>query len=279
MNHINIGTTLQDISQHIDNHLHNIKYNVLSMSSAQNNISHIYFEDGVKALLTNEVDIFVLPLEDVSIHIKDYGVIIGALSQRKHLGSYLFIKDESVDLNEDLKVAAQSKIAVKSNLEKEQLEAINPKIQAILTDIKRIDFKKFAEQSQYDGLIMSKMMAIDLDIQIKNSLKVDLNPREFIPQPGSGVIAYLVHPESIKLREVLRNIHCKDSSDVTNIERKSWQLASKNGMKEFGAYCYKDIRNYYHLSVCQADGTLQKRKISLSTSNGLDELAISSFQN
>lgn len=276
MNQIKIGTLINNHTQYIDIQSNNKTYEDITFCNLSNHQGESNFIKAVRAVLNKEVSVAMMPLVDVPLDVKAHGVIIGAVTQRQQPGYSLLLKNKAVDVTADLKAAVNSKIIVQSMLEKMQLESLNPSVQVTIVDKDTVDTSNFLNQNQYDGVVLPTRIidACDTDI-----VKVDLHPREFIPKPGSGVIAFLVHPESIEFREFLKSIHHKETAELTNIERKSWQLAVKNDIQVFGAYCYKDGRNFFHISVCKADTALQMRNISLSTSAGLDDLAISSLIN
>ena len=279
MNQIKIGTFIRQPSQYIDIQSNHPNYDIVNYINLSNYKGVSNFIKGVQAVLSNEVNVAMLPLVDVPLHVKEHGVIIGALSQRSQPGYSLILKTNAVDITADLKIAADSKIAVPSILEKKQLISLNQWVQVTIEDLETYNTSNFLSQHQYDGLVLPIMLANEYDFNHADIIKIDLHPKEFIPKPGSGVMAFLVHPESFELRDFLKNIHHKETGELTNIERRSWLLAEKNNLNEFGAYCNKDSRNFFHISVCEANTDLRMRNLSLSTSSGLDELAISSLKN
>src|SRR5699024_6793517 len=74
-----------------------------------------------------------------------------------------------------------------------------------------------------DGLILSKANMDFLEINISDFEHLVLNPREFIPAPGQGVIAYQTRAEDRELRENLARWTNRKLVRIINVERKIFQ--------------------------------------------------------
>ncbi|MEY3051574.1 MAG: porphobilinogen deaminase [Bacteroidota bacterium] len=71
------------------------------------------------------------------------------------------------------------------------------------------------------------------------------HPRELIPLPGQGVLAWLCRPRDLPVRTLLASVHRPAVARVTNVERRvSLLLASPDGST--CAYCIQDGEGHYH---------------------------------
>ncbi|MBK8626877.1 MAG: hypothetical protein IPN86_15320 [Saprospiraceae bacterium] len=225
------------------------------------------------ALINQNVSVIVYPLSKVPINKTDE-IVIAGLSERTLPGECVIIHKDVLDLNADLKLQPASKILVSDLYQKQQLSKLRPDLNIIMGIDNMEEWLIKLENKLIDGIVISQLRANILSSILTEYEIVRLHPLEMIPQPGSGVFAYLVHAENMAIRKACQTIHQKATADVTNVERKVQQLSGPTATQ---AYCYKDKVGYYHLIVGRSNDHYQTVRLSQSTSAGLADKIIQSF--
>ena len=92
---------------------------------------------------------------------------------------------------------------------------------------------------------------------------MSISPKEFVPEAGRGVAAFLTAEDDKTTRRLLKPLHHPAVSAVTNIERQVKRLFEDENI---GAYCLKDENNNYHLwAVALVSGKVRRTRLSQST--------------
>lgn len=225
-------------------------------------------------LSENEVDIVIVPLEEFPVVYDKESITIAGLSERKSPGYSLLIKEDSVDKVADFRLKNGSKILANNSLVAAQLTSINPTLHVIQSGKGHNDsFQQFID-CEADAMVVSQLDSIEISKEFNHLHLVHLHPREIIPQAGSGVIAWVTHSENIELKRLLNKIHNKETALATNIERTALKLSSEQGINDICAYCYTDLKHFYHLIIAMKTQELVKQTFSQSTSANLAQLAI-----
>jgi porphobilinogen deaminase len=189
------------------------------------------------------------------------GIVITALSERRNAGTILYIHPDAVGTGGGLSLKTGVKIRVNTLLEQVQLSAFDPDWKIVL----RGDADAFLATDDYVNLLKTNGFE-----------SFYLNPKEFIPVAGQGVIAYLTRKEDIPTRKILQQIHHPNVSACTNVERTVKNLFLKKGINgNIGAYCERDAQANFHLWVCDPQGKIVR--ISQNTHFGLAEAALNLF--
>ena len=103
---------------------------------------------------------------------------------------------------------------------------------------------------------------------------IKLNPKEFVPAPAQGVLAYQTKDTAIETRRVLKKIHDPNVALVTNIERRVLNLMDGGCHIPLGVYCERDDNGNYHVWGAMADNwdaPLRRVQLSSNTSHRLAE--------
>jgi len=103
-----------------------------------------------------------------------------------------------------------------------------------------------------------------------------LHPREFPPAAGSGIWAWLTHPDALPLRRALKILHHPETARVSNVERALARRFHQAGIDLAGIHAQTDQQGLIHLWMAWSDpgdGQLQRAGISSATHLGLEDLA------
>jgi len=236
----------------------------ISTFKTENDLPYSLLSSAIK---NNEIDIALVNLYEVPVF-KDKDIIIAGLSERVDPGESLVVRSKYVDKNADFRLGASTRISVADTRQLKQLAMVRPDLYFTenYKDLRDLPF--ILNSSLADAAIVQNQETDMILKYISGFEIIKLNPKEFIPQPGSGATAYLTHSENIEIRRIIKSIHCKDTANVTNNERRLKQLAGENTL---GAYCYKDAGGYFHMLAFKSDEHAQTVRYSQSTSAGLAE--------
>ncbi len=213
----------------------------------------------------NELDLLVLPLSEVPIE-KPEGVVITALLERAKAGESLLVKKEKWTDGKLLKLSDGASVAVKTEMQKAQLLHFRPDL--------NISFRKISDAAaEADAFIAPTAFAEYFDENLSRTgfgshQSIPLQPEEFIPTPGAGVLALICKKENLPQRRLLKQIHHSKTAAATNIER----AIQREKDYPVAVYCTRDQANHYHLWAASfREGQLYQFKISSGTSVGLVE--------
>lgn len=99
-----------------------------------------------------------------------------------------------------------------------------------------------------------------------------LHPREFIPPPGAGVLAFLALKADLPTRRYLRHrLHHPEISALTNLERLTARLLGGNPGVDCCVYAEKDPSGHYH-AWAWFQG--RRARVSSSTTHQLSETLV-----
>ena len=129
--------------------------------------------------------------------------------------------------------------------------------------------QKLAE-GQYDGIILAKAGLDRLDLDLTNFDLVRFNPKEFVPAPAQGVMAYQTHEENIDIRNLFSQIHHAQTGLCTNVERTVLKMMEGGCQMPLGVYCELDqLGNYHAFAAYGQEDNIISAQASFSTHIGL----------
>ncbi len=234
-----------------------------------------------EALLREEVDIAVHSMKDLPTTM-DEQLTIAGVSERADPADWLIIGPDAIDLNDKLSLKKKAFVGTSSNRRKAQICHIRDDLQTV--DIRgnvttRLDK---LQRGQIDALVLAAAGPTRLALDLSAFKVVKLHPREFVPAPAQGVMAYQIKSTRNRLREILKPIHHEDVAIVTTVERKILKILDGGCHLPLGAFCETDPLGYYHVWVAYATSLTHPIKhvnLSLSTVDGLAESIIDQLQN
>jgi len=226
------------------------------------------------ALLRGDIDLAVHSMKDLPTSPPD-GLVITAVSYRDNPADWLLLRPESVDTSQVFKLKQGAVVGTSANRRKAQLLDFRPDVQ--LKDIRgnvptRLDKLRSGD---FDAIFLAAAGVSRLELDISDLVLVELNPREFVPAPAQGVLAWQTNRGDTATRMILRQLHRPDISACTNVERKVLQLMSGGCQLPLGVHCERDTTGNYHaFAACEIEGTLRRARVSSSTNAGVAEQLI-----
>ena len=224
-------------------------------------------------LIAKKIDVAVHSLKDLPTQ-SPQGLVIAGLSERQDPADLLIIDKAAVDMANDLRLK-QGAIVGTSSVRRQSIAkdlASHITIKELRGNVPtRIEKLK---SGSYDAIILASAGVNRLEIDLSDFRVIRLNPKEFIPAPGQGVIGYQVREDDIEMRKILSEIHNKSTAQMTNVERKVLNLMDGGCHIPLGVYTEVDEQGFYHVwvSYAQSKDTKPVRiNISQSTSHGLAE--------
>lgn len=224
------------------------------------------------ALLQGDIHLAVHSMKDLPTHPPE-GLCITAVSYRANPADTLVIRKECVaDIL--LKVKEGGIVGTSSARRKSQVLGFRPDVQ--IKDIRGnvpTRLRKL-EEGQFDAILLAAAGLERLGMNLSAFEVLELNPREFVPAPAQGVLAFQTQVADTQTRKVLRGIHQSAVSARTNVERKVLNLLDGGCQMPLGVYCEQDALGHYHVWAAKADSwdsPPRRVRYSSATSHGLAE--------
>lgn len=231
------------------------------------------------ALLHEEVDLAVHSMKDLPTTSPE-GLAVTGVSYREDPADWLLVRQDAAVPERVFALPPQARVGTSSARRKAQMRDFCPDIE--LLDIRgnvptRIEKLKSGD---FDAILLAAAGLSRLQLDLSGLHIVKFSPKEFVPAPAQGVLAYQVRENDLELRRALRPIHHPQVSARTNVERKVLQLMEGGCHLPLGVYCETDADGNYHVWAAMADewnAPVRKTRISSSTSNGLPEQVVASL--
>jgi hydroxymethylbilane synthase len=129
----------------------------------------------------------------------------------------------------------------------------------------------------FDAILLAAAGLSRLELDLSDLHLVKFNPREFVPAPAQGVLAWQTAKEEVEIRRILKSLHHPEVSAVTNVERKVLQLMEGGCHMPLGVYCERDVQGNYHVWAAVAErwnAPVIRVSLSSSTSFKLAEQVV-----
>lgn len=232
------------------------------------------------ALLRGDVDLAVHSMKDLPTqHHPD--LAITAVSYRDDPADWLLIRPEAVTPGLVFSMKEEAVVGTSSARRKAQLRDFRPDVQ--LRDIRgnvptRIEKLR---RGDFDAILLAAAGLSRLGLDLSEFEVIRMNPREFVPAPAQGVLAFQTLRADTDTRRLLRAIHHADVSACTNVERKVLQLFGGGCHMPLGVYCQRDPQGNFHAWAAQAerwDGPLRRARLSSSTSYQMAERLVEALK-
>lgn len=221
------------------------------------------------ALSRGEIDVAVHSLQDLST-VQPTGLVITAVSQRDNAADCLLIRREAFAGREIFKLKKEAVVAASGLQRNAQLLDIRPDIQFKQFPGDASDQLEILLSGESDAIFTSISVLHRLNISLPELEIVELNPREFMPAPAQGVIAWQCNVDDLATRRIFKNLHHPEVSACTSVERRVLQILGE--ACPLGVYCERDaVGNYHSFAACEIDGELRRAQLSSSTNFGVAE--------
>ena len=219
------------------------------------------------ALLKKEVDLAVHSMKDLPTA-KVEGLVVAAVSARENPADWLIIKKSSCQINNTLSLPENAKVGTSSARRKAMLLDLCPSASThdlrgnVPTRLRKL------QDGDLDAILLAAAGLIRLELNLSEFEVVKLHPKEFIPAPAQGVVAYQVREDDLDLRRKLKEIHHPEVAECTNVERKVLNLLEGGCHMPLGVFCEKDEMGNFHAIAGYAatwDSPIIRKRLSYST--------------
>lgn len=222
------------------------------------------------ALLRGDVDMAVHSMKDMPTTQPD-GLVLGAVSYREDPADWLLIRKSEATEDQLFKLKKEAVVGTSSARRKAQLLDYRSDVQ--LQDIRgnvptRLEKLR---RGEFDAILLAGAGLGRLGLDLSDFEVVKFNPREFVPAPAQGVLAFQCCAEDFGVRRLLQKIHHPEIAARTNVERKVLKLIGGGCHMPLGVYCERDASGNYHAWAALADAWDQPvRRFQLSQSTNLN---------
>ncbi len=224
-----------------------------------------------EALLHKRIDLAVHSMKDLPTeHHPD--LALAGVSQRANPADWLIIHPRTVDKTQLFGLKKGALVGTSSARRKAQMRHFRPDVS--FRDIRGNVPTRLhkLEEGQVDALLLAAAGFERLALDLSAWQVHPLHPREFIPAPAQGVLAYQVRRSDLALRRVLLALHHEATARTVQVERQVLQLTGGGCHAPLGAYCERDANGHYHLFGAWAeawDQPVHFAYLSSSTTHGL----------
>ena len=230
------------------------------------------------ALLRGEIDLAVHSMKDLPTS-QPEGLVITAVSYRDNPADLLILLPETLEQGQIFRLKQGAVVGTSAARRKAQLLDYRPDV--VLRDIRgnvptRLDKLR---QGQFDAIFLAAAGVNRLGLDLSGLECIELHPREFVPAPAQGVLAWQTNRSDTATRLLLRRLHHAAISAVTNVERRTLQLLDGGCQLPLGVYCEQDATGYFHaFAACTIDGHMRRVRLSSSTNVGIAEQLVAELR-
>lgn len=137
-------------------------------------------------------------------------------------------------------------------------------------------------RGEFDAILLAAAGIQRLELDLSDLQVLPFSPREFIPAPAQGVLAFQTRTDDMDMRRLLLQLHHAPTAECTNVERKVLQLLEGGCHLPLGVYCERDAHGFFHVWAALADSweqPLHRVRQSSSTHFQLAETIFEALQN
>ncbi len=232
------------------------------------------------ALINDRVNLAVHSMKDLPTTSPE-GLVITAVSYRENPADWMLIRKEGQEAGKLFQLKQNAIVGTSSARRKAQLLDFRPDIQ--IKDIRgnvptRINKLRSGD---FDAIMLAAAGVSRLELDLSEFHIVKFNPKEFVPAPAQGVLAFQTKENDLPTRRVLKQIHNQGVAEITNIERQVLRLLDGGCQLPLGVYCEKDAQGNYHIWAASAeawDAPVKRVNMSSSTSFELAERVVAELR-
>ncbi len=202
-------------------------------------------------LLEGKVDLAVHSMKDLTTT-SPPGLVIAGVSYREDPSDALLIRTDRIDTHLDFHLSKNAKVGTSSMRRKAQLKDFRPDIETV--DIRgnvQTRLRKLFDED-LDAIMLASAGLDRVKPELKGITVKRLHPKEFVPAPAQGVLAYQTLETNKELRRIIKKMHNSDIADKTNIERGVLKKMEGGCLIPLGVYCEKDANHNYHVWAAYA---------------------------
>ncbi len=187
-------------------------------------------------LLAKTIDLAVHSHKDLPTESPD-GLLIAGVSKREDPADMMIINDEATDDKLKFNLKKNAVVGTSSARRKSQLLAFRPDLQVkdlrgnVPTRVGKL------KTGGYDAILLATAGIERLEIDLDDFTVEKLDPREFVPAPAQGVLAWQVREDDDELMGMIDEISDLDVLIKINIERQLLNMFDGGCHLPLGAYC------------------------------------------
>lgn len=228
------------------------------------------------ALLRGDIDLAVHSMKDLPTTAPE-GLVISGVSYRANPADWMIVRKDAVDKSQSIPLKANAIVGTSSARRKAQILDFRPDVQIrdirgnVPTRIRKLD------EQDFDAIILAAAGLERLALDLSNYEVIQFNPKEFVPAPAQGVVAFQTLRNDVATRRMVQKIHQKSVARATNVERKVLKLLDGGCQMPVGVYCENDALGNYHIWAALADSwdsPIRRVKFSSSTHFHLAEKVV-----
>lgn len=192
-----------------------------------------------EALLKKEIDLAVHSHKDLPTDNPE-GLIIAGVSEREDPSDLLLIRKESVDEKQKFSLKQNAVFGTSSARRKAQFLSFRGDVEIkelrgnVPTRVKKL------QEGQYDAILLAKAGIERLHLDLGDLHVEKLNPKEFIPAPAQGVLAWQIRENDTELENIIAKINNEEVQSLIAVERRVLNLFDGGCQLPLGAYCEMD---------------------------------------
>jgi hydroxymethylbilane synthase len=203
-----------------------------------------------EALLNNSVHLAVHSHKDLETTPPE-ALAIAAVSYRENPADVLLIRKEAVEPTQKFSLKKNAVVGTSSARRKNQLLFFREDIS--LNDLRGnvpTRIQKLRD-GNYDAIMLAKAGVDRLQIDLSEFHVEELSPKEFIPAPAQGVLAYQIRENDTTTQQIIVQLNHSDVAECIAVERTILNKLDGGCQLPLGAYCEK-IKNEFHVWVSAA---------------------------
>jgi hydroxymethylbilane synthase len=233
-----------------------------------------------EALIREEIDVAVHSMKDLPTASPD-GLSITAVSYRENPADWMVIRKDSLVDKQLFGLKKGGIVGTSSARRKAQLLHYRPDVQIqdirgnVPTRLRKLD------EGQFDAIMLAAAGLTRLELALDQYKVIRFNPKEFVPAPAQGVLAWQVRTIDKATRRIFKLLHDKSVAAVTNVERKVLQLLEGGCQMPVGVYCEQDDQSNFHIWAAKADSwnaPLKQVHLSQNTHSQLAERVVEALK-
>ena len=198
------------------------------------------------ALLDKRIDLAVHSFKDMPSQNPE-GLVVACVSEREDPADLLIVKKDSYKPDRGEIPLSENAVVGTSAVRRET------QIKAIRNDLNIKDLRgnvptrlRKLSEGLYDAIFLASAGVKRLNIDLSDFEVVRLNPTQFVPSPGQGVLAVQMRIDDPGIEPIKSIIHNQNSYIATSIERGVMARFGGGCGLPLGAYAYSD-KGFWHV--------------------------------
>ena len=225
-----------------------------------------------EALLAGGIQVAVHSMKDLPTTMPA-GLVLAGVSPRANPTDWLLVRGGRAAPEQVWSLPQGAAVGTSRARRKAQLLDLRPDVRTadirgnVPTRIRKL------REGQFDAIVLAAAGITRLELDLTDLTVSELHPREFVPAPAQGVLAYQTSTDDLGTRQLLARIHHAPTAACTNVERSLLRSFDGGCHLPLGAHCVH-ARGAYHLSAAYAPALgepVVRKHLSYTTFDALAE--------